>query len=75
MRKGNLYEEMRKLLTLTIYEEQLVIYDFANAPFWISLYVYEENLTFFFISAPIISVLFAMYHKIIETKFRRASSL
>ncbi len=31
---------MRKYLT--IYEEALVIYDFATNPFWISLYVYEE---------------------------------
>ncbi len=28
----------------------LVIYDFATAPFWISLYIYEENLIFFFIN-------------------------
>jgi hypothetical protein len=29
-----MYEEMRKYLT--IYEEPLVIYDFAPDPFWIS---------------------------------------
>jgi len=28
----------------------LVMYDFATAPFWISLYIYEESLIFFFIS-------------------------
>ncbi len=44
MRKGFLiYEEMRKYLT--IYEETLVIYDFATAPFWIL--IYEENFLFF----------------------------
>ncbi len=52
MRKGFLiYEEMRKYFP--IYEDSrrpLVIYDFATAPLWISLYVYEENLIFFFIS-------------------------
>jgi hypothetical protein len=38
MRKGFLmYEEMRKYLV--IYEEAVVIYDFATAPFWISLYM------------------------------------
>jgi hypothetical protein len=36
MRKGFIiYEEMRKYLV--IYERPLVIYDFATAPFWISL--------------------------------------
>jgi hypothetical protein len=40
MRKGFLiyiYEEMRK--HLTIYEEAVVIYDFATAPFKISIYM------------------------------------
>ncbi len=36
-----IYEEMRKYL---------VMYDFATAPSWISSYIYEENLVFFFIS-------------------------
>jgi hypothetical protein len=45
MRKGFLiYEEMRKYFP--IYEEA-VIYDFATAPFLISLYVFEKNLIFF----------------------------
>jgi hypothetical protein len=48
MRKGFLkYEEMRKYLPYM--RRQLVIYDFATAPFKISLYIYEENLIFFFI--------------------------
>ncbi len=53
MRKGFLiYEEMRKYLTILYMSGPLVtyVYDFETAPFWISLYVYEENLIFFFIS-------------------------
>jgi len=51
MKKGFLiYEEMRKLLV--IYEET-VRYDFATAPFWISLYMRKIKFSFF------ISVLFA----------------
>jgi hypothetical protein len=34
----------------------LVIYDFATAPLWISLYMYEENSIFFFISVACHSV-------------------
>ncbi len=51
MRKGILiYEERRKYLV--IYEEAVshTVYDFATNPFRISLYVYEENFIFFFIS-------------------------
>jgi hypothetical protein len=51
VRKGFLiYEEMRKYFV--IYEEAVshTVYDFATAPFRISLYVYEENFILFFIS-------------------------
>ncbi len=43
-----IYEEMRKYLV--IYEEPLVIYDSATAPYWISLNI-RENFVFCFISA------------------------
>jgi hypothetical protein len=49
MRKGFLiYEEMRKYLV--IYEEavSLIKYDFATAPFWISLYM--RKILFSFLS-------------------------
>jgi hypothetical protein len=36
-RKSFQYEEMRKYIV--IYVRPLVIYDFATAPFWISLYM------------------------------------
>ncbi len=45
-----IYEEMRIYLTIMYLRRQLVVYDFATAPFWLSLYIYEENLIFFFIS-------------------------
>ncbi len=46
MRKGFLiYEEMRKYFP--IYEESVIIYDFATAPFWISLYTYKGKFDFF----------------------------
>jgi len=46
MRKGLLiYQEMRKYLI--IYEEPLVIHDFATAPFWISLNM-RQFFTFFY---------------------------
>ena len=48
MRKGFLiYEEMRKYLV--IYEEavSLIKYDFATAPFWISLYMRKILFSFF----------------------------
>jgi hypothetical protein len=44
MKGFRVYEEMRKYLV--IYEEAVVIYNFATAPFWISLYIYEENFVF-----------------------------
>ncbi len=48
MRKGFLiYEEMRKYFP--VYEGQLVIYDFATAPF-LNFLIFEENFLFFFIS-------------------------
>jgi hypothetical protein len=47
-RKGFLiYEEMRKYLV--IYRRLLVTYNFATAPFWVSLYV--RKFSFLFISA------------------------
>ncbi len=47
MRKGVLlYEEMRQYLS--IYEEALVIYDFATDPNWISLYM--RKIWFYFLS-------------------------
>jgi hypothetical protein len=46
---NTVYEEMRKYLVR--YEEAvIVIYDFATAPFWISLYM-RKILFSFFISA------------------------
>jgi hypothetical protein len=54
---------MRKYLT--IYEEALVIYDFATAPFWISLYL-RENFVFFFIR-----VRFRKYKKNKKKKINR----
>jgi hypothetical protein len=47
MRKGFLiYEEMRKYLV--IYKETIShIYDFATAPFWISLYLRKLLFSFF----------------------------
>ncbi len=48
MKGHRIYEEMRKISQYM--RRTLVIYDFATALFWISLY--EENLIFFFISAP-----------------------
>jgi hypothetical protein len=45
-----IYEEMRKYFPIHM-RRPLVIYDFATAPLWISL-LDEENLNFFFISAP-----------------------
>jgi hypothetical protein len=47
MRRGFLiHEEMRKYLT--IYEEAIghILYDFATAPFWISLYMRKILLSF-----------------------------
>ena len=45
MRKGLLiYEEMRKYFS--IYEEAVVIYDYATAPSWISLYMRKIWLSF-----------------------------
>ncbi len=42
---------MRKCANISPYlRRPFLKYDFATAPFWISLYVYEENLIFFFIS-------------------------
>jgi hypothetical protein len=47
MRKGFLiYKEMRKCLLILYLRRPLFIYDFAIAPFRISLY--EENMIFFF---------------------------
>ncbi len=50
MRKGfQIYKEMRKYLIIYCIRRPLVIYDFASAPFWISLYM--RNILFsFFIS-------------------------
>ncbi len=33
------------------FRKPFLIYDFATAPLWISLYIYEENFILFFISA------------------------
>ncbi len=58
MRKGFLiYEEMRKYFP--IYEEAVIIYDFATAPLWIFL-IYKKNFNFFFISVQMISFHFIM---------------
>ncbi len=46
-RKGYLiYEEMRKYLVIHVYEEPLLIYDFATAPFWISSYTRKSLFSF-----------------------------
>jgi hypothetical protein len=48
MRKGFLiHEEMRKYFPIQYMRRPAVIYEFATAPFWISIYRYEENLIFF----------------------------
>jgi hypothetical protein len=44
-----IYEEMLKYLFIF---KEAVSLDFSTAPFWISLFIYEENLVFFFIRAP-----------------------
>ncbi len=50
MRKGFLInEEMCKYLVIQYMRRSLVIYDFATAPFWISLYM--RKIWFLFISA------------------------
>ncbi len=42
---------MGKYLRISSYiRKPFLIYAFATAPLWISLYIYEENLIFFFIS-------------------------
>ncbi len=52
MRKDSLIQYTRKCPNIEPYMRRpLVIYDFATRLFLISLYVYEENLIFFFISA------------------------
>ncbi len=49
MRKGLLiYEEMRKYFPIYCMSTPLVIYDFATAPFWISLYM--RKIWFSFLS-------------------------
>ncbi len=49
IRKGFLiYEEMRKYLVIQYIRKPLVIYDFANSPFWISLYMRKIVFSFFF---------------------------
>ncbi len=56
MRKGFLKNEaMRKYLVMQYMRRPLVIYDFATAPFWISLNN-KENFVFFFISVPTLDV-------------------
>jgi hypothetical protein len=53
MRKGFLiYEEMRKYSIKSYMRRPLVIYDFATALFWISLYM-RNFFFFFFISVGI----------------------
>jgi hypothetical protein len=48
MRKGFLiYEEMRKYLVIQYMRRPLVIYDFATAPIWISLYMRKKLLLFY----------------------------
>ncbi len=62
MRKGFLiYEEMRK--NLVIYDEAVSLYDFAAAPFWISLYCIRGNFfLLFFISAGV-NIIFQTFDK------------
>ncbi len=51
MTNGLLIYSMGKYLRISSYiRKPFLIYDFATAPLRISLYVYEENLIFFFIS-------------------------
>ncbi len=52
-----IYEEMRKYIV--IYEEALIIYDFATAPFWISLYM--RKILFSFLSVHIITYITVHY--------------
>ncbi len=61
MRKGFLiYEEMRKYLVIYSMKRPLVIYDFATAPFWISLYI--RKIIFFFINEPSKKVLISQHY-------------
>ncbi len=48
-----IYEEVRKYLV--IYEEAVGIFDFATAPFWISLYIRKIYFSFLsvYASAPV----------------------
>jgi hypothetical protein len=49
-----MYEEMRKYLVIQYMRWPLVIYDFATAPFWISLCM--RNFFFLFISFSFVHV-------------------
>ncbi len=51
-----------------IIRKTFLIYDFATAPFRISLYVYEENLSFFFYQRITINLSFYPWTKRIEEK-------
>ncbi len=48
MTNGLLIYLVKYLRIFSYIRKPFLIYDFATAPFWISLYIYEENLIFFF---------------------------